>query len=315
MNDYKSNKNPDYYGDGIDFRRFLSVLFDGKIIILSVTAFVSILGVIYSLALPNIYESKAILVPVNQSSNISGSLGNYRSLIGLTGISLPSSGSEGNSEEAIKKISSLSFFENNILKKIFLPDLMAIKSWDSKNNKITYDDSIYSINTNTWVRNYSFPQRKIPSPQESFEVFRNKHLGLTQDKISGFISISIKHESPFLAKQWTELVINEINKFYREKDKSKSQKAVNYLNEQIAMTNISEVKIAISQLLQEETKKLALIEANEFYVFEYIDPPVVMEQKSEPKRAIICILFAFLGGILSVSFVLVNHYVFKKKSF
>ena len=118
-----------------------------------------------------------------------------------------------------------------------------------------------------------------------------------------------------MAKQWTELVINEINKFYREKDKSKSQKAVNYLNEQIAMTNISEVKIAISQLLQEETKKLALIEANEFYVFEYIDPPVVMEQKSEPKRAIICILFAFLGGIFSVSFVLLNHYVFKKKSF
>ena len=66
-------------------------------------------------------------------------------------------------------------------------------------------------------------------------------------------------------------MISEVNYFYRQKDKSESEKAVRYLNEQIAMTNLSEVKVAVSKLLQEETKKLALIEAKQFYVFEYID--------------------------------------------
>lgn len=315
MKDTHINRKLNENSDGIDLRKFLYVLLNGKWIIISVTSFISILGVIYSLYLPNIYESKAVLVPVSPSSNISGALGAYSGLAGLAGINIPSRGLEGNSEEAIKKLSSLSFFENNILKNISLPDLMAVRSWDSKTNKLSYDDSIYKEKTNAWVRKYSYPQKQIPSAQESFEKFYNNHFNLTVDKISGFITISIKHQSPLLAKEWADLVIYEINSFYRQKDKSESEKAVSYLNGQIEMTTISEVKIAVSQLLQEETKKLALIEANDFYVFEYIDPPAVMEQKSEPKRAIICILFSFLGAILSVIYVLINHYVIKKRSF
>ena len=64
------------------------------------------------------------------------------------------------------------------------------------------------------------------------------------------------------------------------------------------MTGLSEIKQVLAQLLQEETKKLTLIEANQYYVFDYIDPPAVMEEKSEPKRALICIFMVLiLGGI------------------
>ena len=80
------------------------------------------------------------------------------------------------------------------------------------------------------------------------------------------------------------------------------------------MTNLSEVKEAIAQLLQEETKKLALIEANELYVFDYIDPPAIMEKKSEPGRAFIVIFSALLGGMLSVLLVLIRHYFFSHQS-
>jgi LPS O-antigen subunit length determinant protein (WzzB/FepE family) len=79
------------------------------------------------------------------------------------------------------------------------------------------------------------------------------------------------------------------------------------------MTGLSEIKLVIAKLLQDETKKLTLIEANQAYVFDYIDPPAVMEQKSEPRRAIICIIIALLGGILSVVLVLIKHYVLGKK--
>jgi LPS O-antigen subunit length determinant protein (WzzB/FepE family) len=65
--------------------------------------------------------------------------------------------------------------------------------------------------------------------------------------------------------------------------------------------------------LQEETKKLTLIEANQYYVFDYIDPPAVMEKKSAPKRALIFILSALLGVILSILSVLIRHYAIKKK--
>jgi len=207
----------------------------------------------------------------------------------------------------------LSFFENNILPNIYLPDLMAFKSWDSKANKAIYDESIYDTKNDAWIRDYSYPQQQIPSAQESFELFNTKHLFYSEDKKSGFITLSIKHQSPFIAKEWAELVIKEINAFYRQKDKLDSEKSVNYLNQQISITSLSEVKQAIAQLLQEEIQRLTLIESNEYYVFEYVDPPAVMEKKLEPKRGLILIFSAILGAILSIIIVLMNHYVFKEK--
>jgi len=308
------NKSSNDFDDEIDLRELFYVLLKAKWIIASVTVFISTIGVIYSLLLPNIYESKALLVPVESSSSISRTLGGYNNLAGLAGISLPSSGEDGNFIKATQKISSLSFFENSILTNIYLPDLMAFKSWNSKTNTVAYDENIYDTNTNTWIRDYSYPQKQMPSAQESFAVFKSTHLTFSEDKKTGFSTLSIKHQSPFIAKQWTELIVDEINSFYRQKDKSESEKAVSYLNQQISMTGLSEIKQVLAQLLQEEIKKLTLIEAKKFYVFDYIDPPVVMELKAEPKRALICIFSSLLGGLLSIVLVLIRHYAFNKKT-
>jgi uncharacterized protein involved in exopolysaccharide biosynthesis len=306
MQEIYTNKGSTDLDDEINLRELFYVLLAGKWIIISITSFVSIIAVIYSLMLPNTYESKALLVPVNPSNGIPGSRG-YSGLIGLAGISLPAGVEKGNSKKAIKKISSLSFFENNIIKNIYLPDLVAVKSWNSKTNIVAFNENIYDTRTNTW-------KQQIPSAQKSFEVFKTKHLSLSEDKKSGFITLSIKHQSPFVAKQWAELVVNEVNSFYRQKDKSESEKAVSYLNQQISMTGLSEIKQVLAQLLQEEIKKLTLIEANQYYVFDYIDPPAVMENKVEPNRALICIIGALLSGMLSILLVLIRYYVFSERT-
>ena len=313
MQKEKTSKYPIEFNEEIDLRALFNILLDGKRFIISITAFASLIGIIYSLLLPNIYQSTALLAQVNPSTNISGALGEYSSLAGLAGISLPDSDT-GNSPKALQKIGSLSFFENNIMKNIYLPDLMAVKSWDGRKNILSYDDRIFEASSNTWVRDYKYPKKQIPSAQESFEKFISEHLTLSEEKKTGFITLSVKHQSPFIAKQWVELVIDEVNAFYRQKDKSDSEKALSYLNQQISMTSLSEVKQVIAKLLQEETKKLTLVEANQFYVFDYIDPPAIMEEKSSPKRIFICILFALFGGIMSILLVILRHNAQIKKT-
>lgn len=313
MQESQNKKKLNEFEEKIDLRELIYVLWQGKWIIFSITTIVSILAVFYSLSLPNIYKTNALLVPAGSYSTPNNNMGGVASLAGLAGISLPTIGGENNSKQAISKISSLSFFENNLLPNIFLPDLFAVQFWDNLTNEISYDENIYNINTNSWVRDTSESNSKIPSGQESYREF-SSHLSLEEDKKTGFITLGIKHKSPFIAKKWTELLINQINLYYKEKDKAESERALSYLNEKFLMTELSEIKQVIAQLMQEETKKLTLIEAKQAYVFDYIDPPAVMEKKFEPNRAFICILSALIGGIFSVLIVLFRHYWFQETS-
>ena len=103
------------------------------------------------------------------------------------------------------------------------------------------------------------------------------------------------------------MVVSEIN-FYSQKDKVEGEVSINYLTEQVARTGASATRKVIADLAQREMQKMTLIEATEYYVFDVIDP-VVMEKKSSPARATICIIGAILGGIIGVIIVLLRHYL------
>ena len=315
MQEIDSNKHANDFDDEIDLLELFFVLVQGKWIITFATAFFVIIGTIYSLLLPNIYQSEALLAPVDESSSlVGGALSQYSGLAGLAGINLTTEDTSSNHKKAIELISSLNFFENYLMPKIFLPDLMAIESWNNKNNTIIYDDSIFQKDTNTWVRDFSYPQKLIPSAQESFEVFKNDNLSISEDRDTGYIALSIKHQSPQLAKKWVEMIVEEVNSFYRQKDKESSEKAVTYLNKKIANTSLSEIRQVTASLLEKEIQKLTLVEANEDYVFEYVYPPSVMEKNSEPKRSQIIILFFLLGAFLGMIVVLFRYYFSKEKN-
>ena len=308
------NKEMKDFDDEINLLKLFTILIQGKKIIGFFTFFLSIIGIIYSFLLPNIYESEAMMAPVEESSSlVSGALKQYGVLSGLAGISLSDADDGNNSKKAIELMSSLSFFENYILPKIFLPDLMAIESWNDQTNTIIYDENIFIKNTNTWVRDFSYPKQLIPSAQESFEVFE-EHFNLKEESDSGYVVLSVKHQSPILAKQWVEIIFEEVNNFYRQKDKAKSEKSVIFLNNQMTAARLSEIRQVVASLLEESIQKLTLIEANKDYVFEYIYPPSVMEEKSEPKRVLIFIWFFLTGFMFGVIIVLLRHYLLELKS-
>lgn len=301
--------------DEINLPEMFFALVQGKRIITYVTSFFFLIGIIYSLLLPNIYKAEALLAPVDESSSlISGALSQYSGLAGLAGISLPDGDTGSNSKKANELMNSLSFFEDHIISKIFLPNLMAVEFWDREQDTIVYDESIYKEDSNTWVRDFSYPQKLIPSAQESFKEFKDHHFSLIEDKITGYFVLSIEHQSPSIAKKWVEVIFEEVNSFYRKKDKEQSEKAVDYLNKQMSKTSLSEVRTLTAQVLQKEIQKLALVEANEDYVFEYIYPPSLMEEKSEPLRLLIVIFFTLLGVILGIIGVLFRHYITKINS-
>ncbi len=299
----KSNIKTPTNEDEIDLRKLLDVIWSGKWVIFVLIISSSLIAVLYSISLPNVYKSEALLSPVVSEASPSGAMSNMGGLASLAGINLQTQPA-GNSTKALKKLRTLSFFEDNILPNIFLPDLMAFKSWDSKNNKIIYDKNIFNSDTQTW--------NKIPSPQKSYKDFK-RILEFSLDYETGFVTISVRHQSPYIAQEWTNLIVNQLNDFFRSNDKREAQAAMDYLNAQMAQTSYTEIKEVIAQLLQNKMQQLTLIEANDFYVFSYLDPPKVMEEKVEPNRKSISILGAVLGALSGILIIIIGEFLRSKK--
>lgn len=299
--------------DEVDLVELSKMLWVNKWLIIILTLISSIFGVFYSLSLPNFYKSETILVVADSSADNSGFMQNYGSIARIAGINIPSQNSSNNALQAIEKLKTLSFFESNILPNIFLPDLMAFKSWNLKTNTSEYNDKIYINSSDKWIGGffYNGKQNLKPSVQQSFSVFK-KHLTLSIDETSSYVTLKVKHQSPYVAQEWSEILVDQINIYYRNKDRSEAIKSSNFLNASMAKAKSVEVREVIASLLMHETQKLSLIEAKEFYVYEYIDPPAVMEKKSDPNRTFICILFTLIGALLSIVYVLVRHYFFIK---
>ena len=217
---------------------------------------------------------------------------------------------EGSSktQEAIERIKSFEFFSKHFIPNIQLENLMAVKKWIPEENTLIYDENLFNPNTKVWKRDVSYPKKIIPSNQEAFEEVYEKILSISMNKNSGFVSISITHKSPMIAKKWLDLIILNINESMRELDKQSSQRSIDFLNESTKLTSVRSINDVISILLENQMQTLMLANSQKDYVFKIIESPIAPEKKSGPGRALICIILTFLGGLFSICVVFVQHY-------
>lgn len=289
----------------LDLISIINLFWKEKIKIISITGIFAIFSVFIALSLPNIYISSALLSPKNELDSLSSKLGNFNQIPNIAGIDL--SGENATvSDEAIARIRSFEFFSKNFLPKINLENLMAVKKWHRKENKLIYDDKVFDSQLKKWVRKVRFPKKVVPSAQESYLVYQDI-LRISTDKKTGFVSISISHKSSYIAEKWLTIIIDEINENMRLKDRLSAENSIAFLNQYAKSTKIQSLQDAIANLLEVEMKSLMLTYNNESYIYDLIDSPVVPEKKSKPRRALICIFITFLGGVISLIIVLFQN--------
>ncbi|MGR5302995.1 Wzz/FepE/Etk N-terminal domain-containing protein [Vibrio alfacsensis] len=299
--------------DEIDLRELFGALWKGKWIIIATTFVFAVGAVLYALSLPNIYKSDALLAPAESSgggglSKMAGQLGG---LAALAGVNL-GGGESSQTDLAVQVMKSRQFVEAFINKHDLLVPLMAAKDWDLANNKLILDEELYNPNTGEWLREAKGLRGATPTAQEAFEVFSKEVLSVSQDKESGLYTVSVKNYSPYIAQQWVNWLIEDINKVMRERTIAETSQNLAYLNTQLQKTAVADMQSTFYKLIEEQTKSLMLAEVQEEFIFKVVDPAVVPELKDGPKRALICVLGTLLGGMLGVAIVLIR-FAFRKE--
>ena len=300
----------DQYDDEIDLRELFSVLWAGKTKIIAITAVFAVASVIYALSVPNQYKATALLAPAqSDGGGLSGALGQLGGLASLAGVSI-GGGESSESQIAQEIMKSWSFVEGFIADNDLAVEVYAAEGWSKGSNELQINQDAYDSEGSEWLIEDDSGVVGPPSSWQLFKAF-SERVAVSEDKKSGLVSVSIEYYSPQIAKQWLDLYISAINKHMQERQVEKVSNNISYLEAQIGKTSIAEMREVFYTIIEEQTKNKMVAEASPDYAFVAVSPSMVPEQKSQPKRAVICILGTLLGGMLSVLLVLVMHYARK----
>ena len=286
--------------DDISLIDLYKILWKKKIYILLTSFSVAFACLFYANSLEDIYRSETLLAPSSDSDS-APSMGMLSGVASIAGINIPSSSSANNVLISIERLKSLDFFEMVVDKHSLYFELEAVNGWNSANNTLIVNTDIYDNKKNQWISDDEFAINGRPSIQKIHANFL-ENFSVYYDNKNGFVSLSVDHFSPHVAKKILEIFIKEINETTRKEDISTAQQIISYLEEENLNTRNIDLKLGINSLIQSQIKKIAIANSSPQYVLKVISPPYAPESKFSPSRLLIVLIGFFLGSIFSSMF-------------
>lgn len=258
--------------DEIDVVALLRALWRRKWLILLITAVFAVGSVYLALTATPVYSAQAVVAPVDagDAGPMSSLASQFGGLAGLAGASLPGNRSTQNHMAVLRSRSLVEEFirRNELLDDLSPPDGAPHSLW-------------YAV-----------------------KHFREKVLLISEDDKSGTTRVAVNWTDPAVAAQWANGLVALANELIRARALAEAQKNIEYLNKQIAATNVIGIERVMYGLIENETKTLMLANAREEYAFRVVDPAVAPELRSRPKRKLMVLTGTALGALLSVLLVL-----------
>ena len=281
----------------ISFQEFFTVLKDNYQKAFLISAFFVMMSTIYSFSLTEQFTSEVTFKVSTKGNEPSQTQGSGLSISSL----LSGKGSTTNlGYEIVSIIKSRSFF-NRLLQNNpdILPMLFAADSFNYSSKSTSFDEGLYNVDTNEWLRDAQPPFTSIPSNLELHEVY-NKKLNITIDDDSSLITASFTHVSPIFSSALLEEVIINLNEYIKSKDLQESSEALEYLEKRLQSEPQTEIRKAISSLVELQLKKNMFSNLTSSYAVEVIDAPFIPEIKSSPQKSIIIFLGLIAGFLVSL---------------
>lgn len=331
----------------IEFSALFKIIWKEKIWIILITLLFTIGGVYYALTAREEFISTGKILPEYQSK--AGGLGQFAGLASLAGIDVSSAA--GGGSDAIRPdlypdvLKSTPFFLDLFKIKVKTKDNKEM-TFSQFYDTFVLDNDIKEENTKI-----KFPTSNqyiaVSYQTENNLKDLRERISAVIDKKSGLITVTVKLPDPVVATIITDYSMNFLTNYITNYRTEKAKRDLNFLAErldaakgkyytnqakkaqysdqyQLSMMKLqaadlqrerieSEYKISstfYNTLLQKyEEAKLKL--QQETPVIKVLEPPVVPNKRSEPKRAIVVLLATFLGGILGIIFGLIRKKNYK----
>lgn len=239
--------------------------------ILSAFLLSSFLAVSAYLLMPTKYSSKVTIVPSEDLSQIAQTPSISSSFNALIGINSNTSSNSIKFIQTIEVINTYGFFKKFVTK----------------------HDMVEAINSEALIG-------KQHSLQDTFSIFHKSVFNINFDNRKNLLTLTATHSSPEFAKNLLDKIVEEINLSVKNEDIVKSQSSIKFLNDQINQTELSEIKEALSFLIQKQIEKIMIAESSPEYVFKTIDPSIVPEKNTKSKYFVALLFMQILIFLICI---------------
>jgi uncharacterized protein involved in exopolysaccharide biosynthesis len=255
--------------------------------VLGITGLCVASAVTWVFVTPEIYRAEVLLMPTSSqegsgSGGLSSQLGGLASLAGMS-----LTGTEQRKAEAVATLQSRLLTDAFVRDNNLLPELFA-ERWDAEKK--------------AWK-----PEgRRAPTLWDANKLVDKDIRHVDVDKRTGLVTLTIDWTGPAEAAKWANELVERTNALLRRRAIDNGERSVQYIEKQLALTSIVEVRQALFNLVESELKTIMLAQSSPEYAFKIIDPAVVPEEKIKPKRALVVAGSLIAGLFLSLLLVVVR---------
>lgn len=124
---------------------------------------------------------------------------------------------------------------------------------------------------------------------------------LTPDKMKGYLTISVRGNTPAEALLLLKVIYQEADELLRQATKQRSEGRIKYLNAELRRETLQDQRQAIINLLSDQDQKLMMASADPNVAIEVLDPPRADPVPSSPKPRQVLLanaMFAVMCAVL-----------------
>lgn len=262
--------------DEINLIDYVLVLLRNKWLIFWIVFIAGAGAVAISLMMTNIYQSSATIVPKGDKDGRSGLLQGLGGLGGMVADQMGLGGS-GSLEKLEVLLKSRHLSDRVVTKHNLLPVIFE-DIWNETESKWETDEP--------------------PTLEDAYRALKGA-LGVKAER-NGTLALQFKAPDPERAKKMVSWYLDELSALMREEVLQEARENKRFFQEQLDQTADPLLREKISALMAAEIEKETFAQAQKYYGFVVVDPPVVPEQKVAPKRALNCILSVVVAFFLAV---------------
>lgn len=251
------------------------LLWREKLTVITVVTITSLIGIAYALLATPVYKAEVVMTPAGQRSQ-AGNLGQLGSLAALAGVNI---GSGGGGAASLAVLKSREFAEEFIRER--------------KLEKVLVED-------------FDDPSKKRDI-RDALKVFLLETRVVSEDKKAGTVTLAIFWKDPVVAAEWANAYVAKLNSTLRDQALDEAERNVKFLQQEISSTDVISMQQSVGRILEAEMQKYMLAKGAEEFAYKIVDRATPPKLRESPRRTLIVIFAALLGGIVATLLIMFRH--------